>query len=355
MSDQDCMRRALKLAAKARGKTWPNPMVGAVIVKNDKVIAEGFHHAAGRDHAEVDALHKLRSGEAEGATLYVTLEPCSHYGKTPPCAQAIVKAGISKVVCSITDPNPIVNGKGFEYLKNNGIEVSVGLMRDDALRINKEYVTFHTKKRPYVTLKFATTLDGKLATKTNDSKWITNERARSVARKLRSEHQAILVGTNTVVMDNPNLGSQSNTKDPLRIIIDSTLKLTPDIKVFRDDNYILVTTDSAPRERVEQYESQGISLIMQSGERIDIEELLKTLYERSIVSLFLEGGGNLIGSFLDARMVDEVYTFMAPVIVGGSSAVTIGGRGIATITESLRLKDVSIKKIADNFMIHGYV
>lgn len=355
MNDEVYMLRALTLANRARGKTWPNPLVGAVVVKNGKVIAEGFHHAAGEKHAEVDALSKLAREDTSGATLYVTLEPCSHYGKTPPCVEAIVKAGIVRVVCAMLDLNPIVNGKGFAYLKQHGIDVSVGVLSIDAQLLNKEYVTFHTKGRPYVTLKFATSLDGKLASKTNDSKWITNERARSYARKLRSQHQAILVGTNTVAIDNPNLGSRSSMVDPVRIIIDTNLRLNRDADVFRDSNILIVTTEQAPRANVQYYENQGVPLIMQSGERINISELLATLYERSIVSLFVEGGGSLIGSFIDARLVDQVYAFLAPVLVGGSQAITIGGSGFETIAQSLKLSKVTIKRFEDNCLIQGSV
>lgn len=325
------MQKALRLAKKGLSWTFPNPMVGAVIVKNGKVVGEGYHHKIGEPHAEIEAMHT--SPNLKGATLYVNLEPCSHYGKTPPCVVAIIKAGIKRVVCCTLDPNPKVAGKGIEKLKQAGIEVTVGVLEKEAQKLNEAFFTFHTKKRPYVAIKFAASLDGKIATRTGDSKWITNEKAREFARRLRGEYQAILVGINTVSKDDPNLGTRiKGLKDPIRIILDPNTKIPKNAQVLRDRNVIII------------------------NEQITISNLLEILKEKEIISVLVEGGGRTIGNFVDEGLVDKVYAFHAPILIGGEKSVSsVSGVGFGTIKEALRLKDIEFKKFDDTMLTMGYV
>lgn len=325
------MRRAILLAKKGLSWTNPNPLVGAVIVKNGRVIGEGFHHKVGLAHAEIEALNSLKESP-EGATLYVNLEPCVHTDKrTPPCTESIIKSGIKKVVCATLDPNPKVNGLGVKRLREAGIVVSVGLMEKEARKLNETYFTYHTKKRPFVALKFASSLDGKIATFTGDSKWITNEKARTFARRLRLNYQAVLVGINTVLKDDPHFGVRvKSKKDPVRIILGSNLKIPPKAKVLRDENFFV-------------------------EEHMSIKRLLDKLYKKEIVSILVEGGSEVLGSFVDSKLVDKVYAFFAPKILGGNNAKTsVGGKGISKIKDALCLNNISLKKFDDNFLITGY-
>lgn len=326
------MQKVLRLAKKGQSWTFPNPMVGAVIVKNGKAIGEGYHHKVGEFHAEIEAMRQGRT-LTQGATLYINLEPCSHFGRTPPCADAIIASGIIRVVCSTLDPNPKVAGKGIEKLKQAGIDVTGGILEKEAKKLNEAFFTFHTKKRPFVAIKFAASLDGKIATSTGDSKWITNEKARMFARRLRGEYQAILVGVNTVLKDNPNLGTRiRGLKDPIRIILDPHSKIPKDAQVLRDNNIIII------------------------NKQITIPRLLEMLKEKEIISVLVEGGGKTIGGFVDAGLVDKVYAFHAPIIIGGEKSVnSVSGNGFATIQKSLHLKDITFKKIDDTVLTVGYV
>lgn len=322
--DNFFMQKALRLAKKGQSWTFPNPMVGAVLVKDGKVVGEGYHHKVGGHHAEIEAIH-------QGGTLYVNLEPCSHYGKTPPCADAIIKAGVKRVVYSTLDPNPKVAGKGIEKLKQAGIEVTGGVLEKEAKKLNEAFFIFHTKKRPFVAIKFAASQDGKIATYTGDSKWISNEKARMFARRLRGEYQAILVGINTILKDNPNLGTRiRGLKDPLRVILDPHQKIQKNAEVFRDDNVLVI------------------------NKKIAIADLLELLKQKNIISVLVEGGGKTIGGFVDAGLVDKVYAFHAPIIIGGEKSVnSVSGIGYGTIKEALRLKDVKFKKFDDTMLTTG--
>ncbi len=325
------MNRAISLAKKGLSWTNPNPLVGAIIVKNGQVIGEGFHHKVGLAHAEIEALNSLKMS-AVGATMYVNLEPCVHTDKrTPPCTESIIRSGIKKVICAVLDPNPKVNGLGVKRLKEAEIEVSVGVMEKEARLLNETYFTFHTKKRPFIAIKFASSLDGKIATKEGDSKWITNDSAREFARRLRLNYQAVLVGINTVLKDNPHLGVGSKGgKDPLRIILGSNKKIPFTAQVLRDKNIL-----------VEKHMS--------------IEKLLEELYKKGIISVLVEGGSEVLGSFIDAKLVDKIYAFFAPKILGGKDAKTsVGGKGVFNVQEAINLSNVSFKKFDDNFLITGY-
>ncbi|MDO8522329.1 MAG: bifunctional diaminohydroxyphosphoribosylaminopyrimidine deaminase/5-amino-6-(5-phosphoribosylamino)uracil reductase RibD [bacterium] len=349
--DEMFMDDALKLGAKGLGWTNPNPMVGAVIVKNGKIIGRGYHRRAGSAHAEIEALAGA-GVNAHGATLYVNLEPCSHFGKTPPCVDAVTKAGIKRVVCSTIDPNSLVRGQGVAGLKKAGISVSVGTRKKEARSLNEAFFVFHEKKRPFVALKFAVSLDGKLATRTGDSKWITGEKVRHFARGLRGAYQAILVGVNTVIRDNPNLGARTKgKKDPLRIIVDSHLRIPQNALVLRDTNVIIATTSSAPKTKIKNLEKRGIRVLAFNGTRVPIPKLLAELRKQEVISVFVEGGGEILGSFIDAKIADKVYVFCAPILVGGTGANSIGGMGVQKIARALRFKTMSVERFGDNILV----
>ncbi|MDP3965894.1 MAG: bifunctional diaminohydroxyphosphoribosylaminopyrimidine deaminase/5-amino-6-(5-phosphoribosylamino)uracil reductase RibD [bacterium] len=354
-ADERFMSEALKLAEKGIGRTSPNPMVGAVVVKGGKIIGRGYHRKAGVAHAEIEAL-AAAGRSARGATLYVNLEPCAHFGKTPPCVEAIINAGIKRVVCSAIDPNPQVQGRGIARLKQFGISVSVGVKKAEARVLNEAFFVFHEKKRPFVALKFAMSLDGKLAARTGDSKWITGEKARSFARDLRGNYQAILVGVNTVIRDNPHLGARKRgMKDPLRIILDSHLRIPLRARVLRDANVIIAATSRAPRAKIQKLEKRGIRVLVFKGIRVSIPKLLAELRKREIISVFVEGGGEVLGSFIDAKIADKAYVFCAPLLVGGAGAHSVGGKGVEKIAQALRFKTMSVKSLGGDvlFIISG--
>jgi diaminohydroxyphosphoribosylaminopyrimidine deaminase/5-amino-6-(5-phosphoribosylamino)uracil reductase len=346
------MSEALRLAKKRSGFTFPNPTVGAVLVKNDKIIGRGYHKKAGMPHAEIEAFLNATE-DPKGATLFVTLEPCCIFGRTPPCTDEIIKKGISHVVCSVTDPNPKMQGAGIEKLKKAGIDVTLGIFEQKARKLNEGFFTYHQKKRPYVAVKFAASLDGKIATRTNDSKWITNQKARDFARRLRSEYHAVVVGINTVLLDNPHLGALQNL-EPLRIILDSTLKIPLTSDVLRNKNVMIVTTIHADSKKFMEIQKKGIEILHIKKEKISVQELLSELYKREIISIFVEGGGEVLGSFADSKIVDRVYAFYAPLLIGGTGAVSaLKGEGIAKVTDAIKLEDLSIKKLGDNVLITG--
>ena len=297
-SDKDIfyLRRSLGLAKKGCGLAHPNPMVGAIIVKSKKIISEGYFHGIGQPHAEVEALQRAKLSVV-GATMYVNLEPHCFQGRTPPCTQAIIKSGIKRVVCATLDPNPKVRGRGIQQLRAAGVLVTVSkVVATEAVALNESYFTFHNKKRPFVAIKFASSLDGKIATKTGDSQWITNLEARIFACSLRTTCQAILIGSNTVVKDNPHLGARSpNKPDPLRIILDNSLKSPLKAQVFRDNNVFVATTSAANKQKKKELERRGIAVLTFPGKQIPIPQLLVELKRRGIISIFVEGGSEVLG------------------------------------------------------------
>jgi diaminohydroxyphosphoribosylaminopyrimidine deaminase/5-amino-6-(5-phosphoribosylamino)uracil reductase len=352
MTDKDFMRQALKLATKGTSWTSPNPLVSAILVKNNKVVGEGFHKKFSEAHAEINAINNAGKA-AKGSTLFVNLEPCSHFGNTPPCTDAIIKAGIKKVVYASSDPS---QEKSSKILVKAGIEVVSGILKTEGDFLNRKFLHFIKNKIPYVTIKFALSLDGKLATKTYSSKWITNDQARKYARGLRFEHQAVLVGSNTVIRDNPHLGARGkNKKDPIRIVLDTGLKTPIDSKVYRDSNAIVFTGENADKTKVKKFYDKNIIVHKFNSEKIEINKVLKYLAGQKIISVLVEGGGEVIGSFIDSKMINEIYAFYAPIIIGGNQARSVSGEGIEKIQDAIKIKSPKMRKFDDNFLIYGLV
>src|SRR3989338_5883139 len=352
ISDERCMDEVLLLANRGAGWTNTNPMVGAVIAKNGRIVARGFHRRAGGAHAEIEAL-KAAGQRARGATLYANLEPCAHIGKTPPCTDAIIKAGIRRIVCSAKDPDPRVNGRGIAKLRRAGIAVRCGVRAREARALNEAFLPFHAKRRPFVALKFAASLDGKLATRAGDSKWLTNDAARAYARSLRGRYHAVLVGAGTALADDPPLGVRPRGKrDPVRVILDPRLRVPLSARALRG-NAIVAASLGAPRRKKKTLERRGITVISFKSARIPLRALLAKLRTLNIVSVLVEGGGETLGRFIDEKLFDRVYAFHAPLLVGGRKAVSIGGLGTGTLKHAVRLHDVSVVRFDDNVLISG--
>ena len=396
------MRRAIELAKKGGGYVHPNPLVGCVIVKDGEIIAEGYHEKYGEFHAERNALLYCQS-ETKDALLYVTLEPCCHYGKTPPCTEIIIEKGIKKVFVGILDPNPLVAGKGVKILQDAGIEVEVGLCADEIRELNKVFLKYITTKRPYVIMKTAMTLDGKRAAFTGDSRWVTNEESRKMVHQLRSEMAGVIVGIGTVLADDPmlNVRLNGNHHQPIRIVVDSNLRIPIDsqlVKTAKEYRTIVACRhfdrSEEKRSAVEksflveslnndhkQYdfvdggfirhgecsrfarvstslEMTGLEIIQcsENNNHVDINDLMSKLGAMGIDSLLLEGGGTLNAAFLEAGCVDEVWAFIAPKIIGGESAKTpVSGIGIAKMSEAIQLQDIDIQNIKGDILIKGKI
>ncbi len=357
------MRMALALAALAKGRTSPNPMVGAVVVKDGRVVGQGWHRKAGTPHAEIHALRQ--AGElAKGADLYVTLEPCSHYGRTPPCCEAVLKAGVKRVFAAMRDPNPKVSGSGLARLSKAGVEVEVatGELHEAARRLNEVFLKWITTKMPFVAVKTAMTLDGKIATTSGQSKWITGEAARRRVHELRDVYDGILVGIQTIIADDPLLTTRlDGGKSPLRIVADSQARLPLNAKLVTDQTAptVVAVTSAASTERVTALEQNGVQVVQVASDtkgRVDLADLLRTLGQRNVCSVLVEGGASLNDSLFCAQLVDKVYTFIAPKIFGGKDAPTpIGGIGIAAIEDHVALSELTMEKIGEDFLLTGYV
>ena len=335
MSDREYMALALRLAARARGRTSPNPLVGCVIVKNDSVIATGYHRSAGEPHAEIDALGRL-SEPAEGATVFVNLEPCCHWGRTPPCTDALIRAGVSRVVAGMIDPNPLVAGRGMGQLEAAGIQVEVGLLEERCRRLNEGFEHFISTGRPFVTLKAATTLDGRVATRTGLSKWITSEASRRKAHRLRSESDVVMVGVGTVLADDPRLTVRSGrlaNGQPLRVVVDTHLRTPPEAQICDTSqaNTLIYCGPDAPSSHADRLRSKGVSVevVATSAGRVGLSAVLEDLGRRQIVYVMVEGGSELNGSLVDEGLVDRYAMFVAPKIFGGNGALGfVGGDGV---------------------------
>lgn len=349
------MELALQLARGTIGQTSPNPAVGAVVVKNNQIVGMGAHLKAGEPHAEVHAL-RMAGDMAKGATLYVTLEPCSHFGKTPPCANLVIQTGVKKVFVATKDPNPEVAGRGIERMKQAGIEVEVGLLEEEARELNKVFFYNIQTGLPFVTLKSASSLDGKVATVTGESKWITGEEARKDVHEWRHRHDAILVGINTVLKDDPSLTVrlEAGGKNPVRIILDTHLRIPLTAKVMTDHlaPTWLVTGCDISSKQEEVYKSRGIEVIKMPDPKINIRDLLRVLGERRITSLFVEGGAEVHGSFLKEQAFQQVIAYIAPKLIGGKMApASFGGAGIEKISDVTQLAIKDVKKFGNDLRI----
>ena len=362
-NDNYYMKKAIELAEKGEGYTSPNPLVGAVVVKNNNIVGEGYHQYPGGPHAEVYALEK--AGEkAKGGTLYVNLEPCSHYGKTPPCSLKVIKSGIKRVVIGIEDPNPVVSGRGIEQLRNNGIDVKVGVMEEEARRLNEIFIKYITTNYPFVLLKTAQTMDGYIATKTGDSKWITNEKSRTKGHHLRHKVDAILVGSGTVLSDNPRLTtrlSHGNGKDSIRVVLDSKLEIPLDAKILNVDSdakTIIATGNQVCNKKTKEYSRKDnvevLNLQVEEDNNILIDKLLTKLHDREITSVLIEGGGRVNYSFVQSGFVDKIYSFIAPRLLQGNDGISVfNGPGPDNMKNVKNLKNIKYKTLGDNLMVIG--
>ena len=349
--DKRYMRRAFALAAKGRGGTHPNPMVGCVLVRGGKVVGSGWHRRFGGPHAEPQAL-KIAGPRARGATAYVTLEPCCYFGKTPPCTEALIKAGVRRVVAAMTDPNPLVSGKGFAKLRRAGIAVTRGVLKEEALELNRVFVHWIKKKRPYVILKAGASLDGRIETSAQESKWITSPEARRVSRGMRGEVDAILAGVGTVLADDPRLTAGAG-RHPLRVILDSRLRASADAKVFRGPGRALVAT-AAPGGSAAHADCLRLPRAKKGG--IDLRALLKELARRGVSSLLVEGGSAVHTSFLEAGLVDEVHLFLAPCLIGGRKARSFfEGTGFRRLRSALKLSKLAFRRAGPDLLVTGRI
>ncbi len=354
------MLRALELARASVGETSPNPPVGAVVVRDGQIVGEGRTQPAGQAHAEVVALRQ--AGErARGATLYVTLEPCWHYGRTPPCTNAIIAAGVTEVHAAIVDPNPRVEGRGITALRAAGIEVVLGEGREEAEELVAPHAVYSTTGMPLVTLKFAMSLDGKIATRTGDSKWITCEESRRYVHDLRARSDAIMAGIGTVLADDPQLTARDSndaplSRQPLRVVVDSAGNMPPDAAMLSQPGKTLVAVSEVGEDVREALESAGAEVFFAptGNGRVDLRALLAGLGRREVTSVFVEGGGTLAGSLLDARMVHRVVAFVAPVLIGGDRAPSpVGGQGATLMSDAIRLSGVRIERFGADVAVIG--
>ena len=361
----DYMEQALSLAKLALGQASPNPAVGAVVVKEGEVVGQGYTQPPGSHHAEVIALKQAGKG-AEGGTMYVTLEPCAHQGRTPACTGAIIDAGVDKVHMAMLDPNPVVAGRGQEELKQAGVKTALGEHEAEAKEVNEAYIKFITTGMPFVTAKFAMSLDGKIATKEGHSRWISGTESRKYVHCLRYTSDAIMAGVNTLLADNPHLTTRCSggkggvaRKQPLRVIIDGKGRTPLDSKVFKEPGKTLVVVGHKlePKERA-AFEKAGAEVLEPPKEydRVDLEILLRDLAKREINSVMVEGGGILLGSLFDLGLVDKVIAFIAPIIIGGANARSaVVGEGVDTVTEAFHLDSVRVGRLGDDLIVSGYV
>lgn len=360
--DVQMMRWALELAIGGRGRTSPNPMVGAVVVKDGAIVGEGYHPYVGGPHAEVVALDAAGEG-AKGASIYVTLEPCCHTGRTPPCTDAVLRAGIARLIAAVEDPNPAVSGQGFARLQEAGIAVEVGVCEAEARALNAAFFTWVTQGRPLGILKAGMSLDGRIATRTGDARWITGEAARRRVHQMRTEVDAILVGAETALRDDPLLTARDvdAPRQPLRVVADSRARLPLThqlVRTAREVPTLVATTAATPADRIAALQGAGVEILTLEGPgpRVDLRALAEALAKRDVTSLLIEGGGTLHGAALEAGIVDRVALFVAPLLLGGTDAVPLlGGAGAATLSEAWRVTDVTVERVGDDWLITGAV
>ena len=361
--DEMYMRRALELAAKGRGTTTPNPMVGAVIVKDGQILGEGYHIRAGEGHAEVNAFRDAEGKDVTGATIYVTLEPCSHYGKTPPCADKIVEKKIGRVVVAALDPNPLVAGRGIEKIRKAGIEVVTGVLAEESIQLNEVFMKYIVTKRPFVLLKAAMSLDGKIATAGGESQWISCEISREEVHHLRHELTGIMAGIGTVLADDPMLNCRiPGGKQPVRIIVDSHLRIPEDSRLVtsaKEYPLVVASTEACDIEKKSRLEAAGVNVLLVQADQnghVDLNALMDVLGEMKVDSILLEGGGRLAESALQAGIVDKVQFYIAPMLIGGTQAKTpVEGEGIELLSHAWKVSDWKAERIGDDIKITGYI
>ncbi len=356
------MGMALREARKGLGRTSPNPAVGAVIVKNGQVVSKGFHRKAGSAHAEVEALKAL-GGKAPGCTMYVTLEPCHHHGRTPPCTHAVLKSGISRVVVGMKDPNPHVSGGGCEFLRKNKVKVTLGVLEAECRLLNEAFIKHVLSRRPFVIAKSAMTLDGWTATATGHSRWITNEKSRRFVHRLRNQVDAIMVGVGTIIADNPRLNTRMGPgkgKDPMRIVVDTHLRTPLNAGILALDSTsdtIIVVGNHVPDFEKEKFTRKGVLILAcpTRDNRIDLTALMGVLADKSVCSILLEGGASVMGSMIRERLIDKFYIFKGARILGGNDGVPMAkGEGPSEMDRCVVLKDVRFRRFGDDFLTVGY-
>jgi len=349
------IKRTFRLARRAQGFTSPNPLVGALIVKDNKIIAEGYHKGAGLPHAEIEAMRGARQKDFRGSTLYVNLEPCLCFGRTPPCVDEIIKKKFKRVVVSSLDPNSKVNGKSIKKLSKAGIKTEVGLLAEEAKRLNEVFFKNMQKGLPFVVIKTAQSLDGKIATRMRTSKWITSEASRKFAKSLRDRYDAVLVGINTVIKDNPRL--EGIKKIPYKVVIDPGLRMPLNSNILKENAEKLIIFASKKKAISKKQFSSSAKIFFMKEKKGQIlpREILRVLYDLGIMSVFIEGGSKTIGGFFDERVVDKVHFFIAPKIIGGDEAIaSVGGQGQAQINNLPYLKDVKVRRLDQDILISGY-
>jgi diaminohydroxyphosphoribosylaminopyrimidine deaminase / 5-amino-6-(5-phosphoribosylamino)uracil reductase len=358
--DKRYLRLACRLALKAAGRTSPNPMVGAVLVRGRKIIATGYHRRAGQDHAEIVAL-KRAGAKAKGATLYINLEPCSHYGRTPPCSRALISAGIKEVVAGMKDPNPLVAGEGFRQLRRAGIRVRTGILEEECRRLNEAFIKYITRRLPLVTLKLAASLDGKIAAVSGDARWISSEDSRRIVHQLRNQVDAVMVGVGTVLADDPQLTCRiSRGRNPWRVILDARLRIPLSAQVLRQPDpqkNIIVTGDRLRRAKIQALEALGARVwqVKLRRGRIPWAIVLKRLAAQGALSVMIEGGATTAAWALQEEMVDKILFFYAPMILGGDGRVMIDGLGVRRVREAIRVEDMEVRKSGADTLVCGYL
>lgn len=357
MNDEWYMRLAMQLAAGAEGQTGINPVVGCVIVKDGRILGMGAHLRRGGDHAEIHAL-RMAGGEAAGATVYVTLEPCSHYGKTPPCANRLIEAGVMRVVVAAKDPNPLVSGRGLALLQAAGIQTEAGILEEEATQLNEVFNHFIVHRTPFITLKTASTLDGRIASRTGDSRWVTGDEARAYVHTLRHRNQGIMVGINTVIADDPSLTTRLDVPgmNPVPVVVDSSLRIPEDARLLERPGAILLSTYQAPPDKIKRLENRGHRVLLTGfGPQVDLDEAMRLLGEREIASVLLEGGGKLNGSLLEARLIHKCILFIAPKIIGGAGAPgNFEFAGYEKMGEAVILERMKVEQLGQDLCITGY-
>jgi len=361
-TDLKYMKLALAEAGKGAGRTSPNPAVGALIVKEDRILSRGYHRRAGQPHAEVEALEKI-GRSCPGATLYVTLEPCNHYGKTPPCTESILKARIARVVVGAMDPNPGVRGGGCRFLAENGLEVRSGVLEKACRLLNEDFFTFITTGRPFVIAKSAQTLDGFTATSLKDSRWVTNEKSRRFVHRLRDRVDAIMVGVGTIVADNPSLTARLKNrkgKNPLRVVLDTHLRTPVDARIINDEfpeKTLLVVGEKVAREKLDQIRERGIPVLLcpTKDGRLELQNLMDKLGRMAIMSLLVEGGSLVLGSMIREGLVDKFHVFKAPKILGGNDGIPMAsGPGVKYMRDCTTLENVEFRRFGEDMLVTGY-